>query len=350
MLSSDLPADLPGFMARFGTDDACRDYLFSRRWPEGFRCPRCHDARHYRLETRIVYECVGCRFQHALLAGTIFEQTKTPLHIWFLAIHLFLSSKGGVSALELKRQLGFKSDQTAWSWLHKLRAALSLRGTPLEGPVEVDETLLGGPLFKEPGPGKRGRPAGGGQESGAGGKTLVAGAVEVRVETVAAPDPEPLSGAARARAIAMAERLAANGDDLQRCLGRIRLAVIGAASADVLGRFIEAAVAPGTAITTDGWAAYRRPGRPRPHSRIIVSKVGPAHEHLPAIHLVFTLLKRLLIGTYHGGVGRHLPRYLDEFVFRFNRKCLSPIARVMAGIDRAIHTQPLTLQMIFART
>ena len=342
MLPSDLPTDLPSFIARFGTDDACRDYLFARRWPDGFRCRRCDGRRCYRLAKRIVCECSVCDFQHALLAGTIFEQTKTPLSSWFLACHLFLSSKGGVSALELKRQLGFKSDQTAWVWLHKLRAAMSVRGAPLEGPVEVDETLIGGPE-----PGKRGR--------GAAGKTLVAGAVEVRTAVVTAPDPVQLSGAARTRAIAMAERLEGAGQDVRRrCLGRVRLAVIGAASTTDLGRFIAAAITPAAAISTDGWAAYRKAVNPqadsgREHTRIIVSKAGPAHEHLPAVHLVFTLAKRLLTGTYHGGVGRHLPRYLDEFTFRFNRKSLSPVKRVMTVIDRALQTGPLTIPMIFMR-
>ena len=340
MAPTDFPASLPDFQARFGTDDACRDYLFARRWPDGFCCSECGVRRCYRLATRIVYECRGCGFQHYLLAGTIFEQTKKPLRFWFLAAHLFLASKGGVSALELKRQLGFKSDQTAWTWLHKLRAAMSVRGGPLEGTVEVDETVIGGPE-----PGKRGR--------GAGGKTLVAGAVEVRSMPVDAPDPARLSGEARTRAIAMADRLAANrlsgACEERRCLGRTRLAIIGAASSAELGRFLEGAVAADAAIKTDGWAAYRRPGATRDHTRIIVSKAGPAHEHLPAIHLVFNLAKRLLIGTYHGGVGRHLPRYLDEFVFRFNRKSVTPIGRVMAVIDRALQTSPLTIRMIFQR-
>ena len=342
MLPTDLPNDLPGFVARFGTDDACRDYLFARRWPDGFCCARCSGRRCYRLAKRLVYECSACSLQQALLAGTVFEQTKTPLHTWFLACHLFVSSKGGVSALELKRHLGFKSDQTAWTWLHKLRAAMSVRGTPLEGPVEVDETLVGGPE-----PGKRGR--------GAAGKTLVAAAVEVRTAAVVAPDPAPLSGAARTRAVAMAERLDGADDEVRRrCLGRIRLAVIGSASKADLGRFIAAAIAPGAAISTDGWAAYRKAVNPqtdsgRDHTRIIVSKGGPAHVYLPAVHLVFTLVKRLINGTYHGGIGRHLARYLDEFTFRFNRKSLPPIKRVMTVIDRALETKPLTIRMIFAR-
>lgn len=331
-----LPADLPSFLDRFATERACRDHLFTLRWPGGWRCPGCGGTRHYRLETRPTIECANCGAQQSLYAGTLFEQTKTPLRTWFLAIHLFLSSKGGVSSLELKRQLGFGSDQTAWVWLTKLRRALSVRGAPLEGPVEVDETMLGGPE-----PGKRGR--------GAAGKTLVAGAVEVRTAKVVAPDPEQLCGAARQIAVAMAERLSET-PQLRRCLARARLAGVANASAEALGVFIAKAVAPSAAVATDGWAAYRKASGKREHTRHVVGAGGRAHEHLPAIHLLFTLLKRLLTGTYHGGVGRHLAGYLDEFVFRFNRKSLSPFERTFAGITRAADTPPLTIEMIFQRT
>lgn len=337
MLPSDLPTDLPTFMRCFSNEDACRDHLFELKWPDGFRCRACGGARCYRLGTRLTYECSACGCQHALLAGTIFEQTKTPLTTWFLAIYWFVSSKGGVSALELKRHMGFKSDQTAWTWLHKLRRAMAVRGARLEGTVEVDETLLGGPE-----PGKRGR--------GAGGKTLVAGAVETRLVQRQAPDPGRLSGAARTRAEALAARLATGVDDLQRYLKRIRLGVIADASADALGHFIDAAVAPDATIATDGWAAYLKGRRGRPHQRIVVSKSeGKAHDHLPAVHLVFTLLKRKLAGTYHGGIGRHLPAYLDEYVFRFNRKSLTPVHNALTVVARAMTTPPFTNQMIFVR-
>src|SRR3982751_6682766 len=123
MLPDDLPEDVPSFVARFGTDGQCREYLFKARWPDGFRCSACgHDDAHA-LKTKIVYECVACRKQHSLLAGTIFEQAKTGLAKWFLAIHLVTSSKGGIAAAELKRQLGLGSHQTAWTWLHKRRGA-----------------------------------------------------------------------------------------------------------------------------------------------------------------------------------------------------------------------------------
>src|SRR4051812_16025425 len=124
MLSDDLPEDMPAFLARFGSDGQCREYLFEARWPDGFRCPACGHDDACALKTKIVYECAACRKQHSLLAGTIVEQAKTGLAKWLLAIHLVTSSKGGIAAAELKRQLGLGSHQTAWTWLHKLRKAM----------------------------------------------------------------------------------------------------------------------------------------------------------------------------------------------------------------------------------
>ena len=336
MVPSDLPTDLNAFLDRFGSEDQCRDHLFALKWPDGFRC-RCGAECCYRLKSRLAYDCAACGARQALLAGTIFEQTKSPLRYWFRAIYFFLASKGGLSALELKRHMGFKSDQTAWTWLHKLRRAMAVTGTPLEGPVEVDETFIGGPE-----PGKRGR--------GAGGKTLVAGAVEVRHVPLTAPDREALRGAALAKAQALAARLAADPMVRRRCLARARLGIVDAASAEALGDFIDAAVAADAAISTDGWKAYLKGSRGRPHNRIVVSSAdGAAHDHLPAVHLLFTLLKRVLGGTYHGGIGRHLSAYLDEFIYRFNRKSLPPARNALGVIVRAMTTKPFTNQMILAR-
>src|SRR4051812_11080558 len=213
MLPDDLPQDFLEFNARFGTEEQCREYLFRARWPDDFRCDGCGHDHAYTLRTRLVYECVACRKQHSLLAGTIFEQTKTGLARWFLAVYLVTSSKGGIAAAELQRQLGFGSYQTAWSWLHKIRKAMVRPDRePLAGRVEADETYVGGPR-----PGKRGR--------GAAGKTLVAGAVEA-------------------------------GETEGRRLGRLRLAVVPDASAASLEGFLGAAVATPTAVATDGWSGY----------------------------------------------------------------------------------------------
>ena len=130
MLPDDLPQDLPTFITRFGTDEACRDYLFRQRWPDGFRCRACGHGEAWALARRNIYECAACGRQHSLLKGTIFEQTKTGLAKWFLAIYLVTSSKGGIAATELQRQMGFGSYQTAWSWLHKIRKAMIRPGRP----------------------------------------------------------------------------------------------------------------------------------------------------------------------------------------------------------------------------
>jgi transposase-like protein len=124
MLPEDLPRDLPTFIARFGTDEQCRAYLLQQRWPDGFRCRACGHGEAWALARRHIYECAACGQQHSLLKGTIFEQTKSELSKWFLAIYLVTSSKGGISAMELQRQMGFGSYQTAWTWLHKIRKAM----------------------------------------------------------------------------------------------------------------------------------------------------------------------------------------------------------------------------------
>lgn len=188
MLPAGLPTDLPSFQARFGTDEQCRDYLFEARWPDGFRCTGCGHADAYRHKKRLIDECVACGKQHSLLAGTIFEQTKTGLARWFLAVYLVTSSKRGISAMELQRQMGFGSYGTAWAWLHKIRRAMVARDRePLGGRVEADETLVGGAK-----PGKPGR--------GAAGKTVVAGAIEERArqgQGTAARPAAPGGGARR---------------------------------------------------------------------------------------------------------------------------------------------------------
>ena len=121
-LLHDLPRDLPTFLERFGTDEDCRAYLVQARWPAGFGCTACGHDQAYSHKKRLIEECRACGKQHSILAGTIFEQTKTGLARWFLAIYLVTASKGGISAMELQRQMGFGSYGTAWAWLHKIGA------------------------------------------------------------------------------------------------------------------------------------------------------------------------------------------------------------------------------------
>ena len=303
MLPDDLPRDLPGFLERFGTDEQCREYLIRARWPEGFCCAACGHDRCHALRSRLVLECAACGKQHSYMAGTIFEQTKTGLARWFLAIWLVTASKGGISAMELKRQMGFGSYQTAWSWLHKIRRAMVAPDRrPLVGRVEADETYLGAAR-----PGRGGR--------GAAGKAKVAGAVE--------------SGRGSARG---------------RRLGRLRLAAVADASAASLEGFLGRNVAKPATIATDGWSGYAGlPAAGYQHEPVNLARSwGDAVLRLPAIHLVFGLAKRWLLGTHHGAVSqKHLQAYLDEFVFRFNRRTAKGIAHRFARlIEHAVLTAP----------
>jgi transposase-like protein len=308
-LLRDLPRDLPTFLRRFGSDAKCRAYLVGQRWPVGFRCAGCGHERAYSHKKRLIEECVACGKQHSILAGTIFEQTKSSLAKWFLAIYLVTSSKGGISAMELKRQMGFGSYQTAWSWLHKIRRAMVRpERQPLIDRVEADETLVGGPR-----PGRPGR--------GAKGKTVVVGAVEAR--------PAKAKG---------------------RRLGRLRLAVLPDASAESLLGFLAANLAKPAAVASDGWSGYAGLDiAGYAHQPINLSRSwGDAALRLPGIHLVFSLAKRWLLGTHHGAVSpKHLQAYLEEFVFRFNRRTARASSHGFARlVEHALQTPPVTYRSL----
>src|SRR6202166_2694355 len=140
----DYPRTLQQFEARFSTEEGCREYLFQLRWPEGFRCPRCGWGKAWTVRATL-FQCSSCDCQSSVTAGTVFQDTRKPLTIWFRAMWYVTSQKNGASALGLQRVLGLGSYRTAWSWLHKLRRAMVRPGRDrLTGWVEVDETYLGG--------------------------------------------------------------------------------------------------------------------------------------------------------------------------------------------------------------
>ena len=263
--------------AWFPDDESCMDYLDWLRWPAGRVCPGC-DRAATTIATGRVWRCGGCHKRVSRTAGTIFQDTRMPLSVWFAAAWYMTADPGGVSALTMQRLLGLGSYQTAWTMLHRYRRAMVRPGREvLTGRVEVDETFLGGERA-----GPRGR--------GALGKTLVIIGVELH-------DP--------------------------RGYGRARMSVIPDATAQTLGGFLAATVEPGSTVVTDGWAAYRKACLDRyVHEPRTVSGSGQdAHELLPAVHRVASLCKRWLLGTHQGGVNAdHLQAYLEEFCFRFNRR------------------------------
>src|SRR5436305_13174065 len=277
---SNIPRSLSEFEQRFADEDACAEYLAAARWPEGFACPACSGSKAWRLETkRPTNECAGSGKQTSVTAGTIMHHSKLPLTIWFWAAYLMATHSNGISALQLQRQLALGSYKSAWLLCAKLRRSMLAPGrTPLAGLVEVDETELVCRSKKDPPAGGRGRSHQG--------KILVVGAVEVQ-DGGAGP-------------------------------GRIRLQEIPDFSAASLHAFLAAHLAPGATAKTDGLPSYAGAASIH-HEPHVVGKMA-AHIVLPWVHRVFANLKVWALGVYHGLRRKHLQSYLDEFVFRFNRR------------------------------
>ena len=275
------PGSVGEFQAWFQTDADCLDYLEWLRWPEGFVCPSCGHEGGWRLgDGRFM--CCECGARSSVTAGTIFDRTRTPLSVWFTACWLFATGKDGISALSLKRVLEIGSYQTVWALLHRLRSVLVRPGRELlTGTIQVDETYIGG---AEPG-------LAGGRAKGK--KVLTGIAVELR---------KP------------------------RGLGRCRISPLADASAESLHGFVMDHVEPGSTIVTDGWPAYQGLAQlgylhDRRSQGVARARGEDPNTLLPAVHRVASLAKRWLLLTHQGSVDNaHLISYLDEFVFRFNRR------------------------------
>jgi transposase-like protein len=281
------PKTLREFQSKFATEEACQEYLAACRWPDGFICPRCGDRRAYEVVKLRRWQCVGCRHQVSLTAGTILQNTKTPLTTWFWAVYLMTTDKRGISALLLQRQLGLARYETAWMILHKLRRAMiSMTREPLRGEVEVDDTWVGGPQA-----GLRGS--------------------------------RQLKGRKAALVIVAVEKRG-------RATGRARMAVIPDFKGPTLISFLKQNVEAGSTVFTDGLksftglqeAGYKH--MPRSQPRRIELRKG-AKSVVPLADRAIGNLQQWLIGTYHGVSREQLQVYLDEFVFRHNRR-RSPMA------------------------
>jgi len=293
----DYPRTVAELEARFHSEQACREYLFQLRWPTGFRCPSCGAAKAWPVRS-VLWQCAGCGHQASVTAGTIFQDTRTPLTAWFRAMWWVTSQKNGVSALGLQRVLGLGSYQTAWAWLHKLRRAMVRPGRDrLTGTVEVDETYLGS---REAG--RRGRQRGK--------KALVV--------------------------------VAAQEDG--RGIGRIRMRRIADASAASLLAFVQNSIEPGSVVHTDAWLGYESLGwRDYRHWTTSVQNAEKSPSVLlPRVHRVISLLKRWLLGTHQGAVCfEHLDYYLDEFTFRFNRRSSRSRGKVFFRlVQQAVAVEP----------
>jgi hypothetical protein len=302
---TDFPRSLVEFQQRFPDETACVGYLVRERWPQGFCCPGCGTGKAWQLQTKSwTWECAACSRQTSVTAGTVMHHSKLPLTTWFWAAYLMATHSNGISALQLQRQLALGSYKTAWLLCAKLRRSMVAPGrAPLAGLVEVDETGIVCRSKNDP------LTRGGGRSHH--GKMLVVGAVEVQ-DGGAGP-------------------------------GRIRLQQVPDYAAQSLHAFVAANLAPGATAKTDGWSGY--PGAPGVrHDPHVVGKMA-AHIVLPWSHRIFSNLKIWALGVYHGLRRSHLQSYLDEFVFRFNRRRTRHKAfRSLLGI--AATRGPFTYKML----
>jgi len=231
-------------------------------------------------------ECWSCGFQMSVTAGTPLHGTRKPLRLWFRAIFEMVTHKGGVSAKDLQRILGFSSYETAWTWLHKLRrVTVGNRRQRLIGEVQLDDAYIGGPA------GSTGRPRPGGN------KALVFVAVERD--------------------------------------GRARIEHAPDLTATSMGSFVERNLSQETHITTDGYITYGKTTLAgRPHQKVPQNKLpAGALDPLQRAHYIISLVKRMWLGTYHGAIRqKHLQGYLDEFEFRYNRRKTVGVGRLAARL------------------
>jgi hypothetical protein len=272
--------------ASFPDEGACCAYLVGHRWPEGVICPRCGMPVTHPVSTMpFKWQCYACapgsgyRFSH--LTGTIFENTNKPLRDWFRVIHMMLTSKKGVSALQVHRTLGYGSYETSLYMCHRIRAGLvDKEFKKLLGIVEVDETFIGGKAYN-----KHGRRGGGGRGGMGSGKTPVVGAVSRK--------------------------------------GNVVARVIETVSADVLTTFVREAVSHKVSLLcTDEWTGYRRLKAEYPHGviRHTAGEYVHGNIHTNTIESFWSIFKRGIVGTFHKVSRKYMPLYVAEFQVRYNNR------------------------------
>lgn len=299
----DFPRTYQEFRDWFPDDAACVAYVERLRWPDGFVCPRCETPKGWRIRTG-AFMCAGCGLKTSATAGTIFHRSHTPLSTWFAAMWFITSQKTGISALALQRQFGFGSYETAWAWMQKLRRAMVRPDrSKLSGVVELDETFVGG------------------RSTGRMGASTGKVPVMIAVERVG-----------------------------NRKLGRVRFGIDYAPGSKEQIAFAQREIEPGTHIQTDGARVLRRlADLGYEHSYATGYNSPDISAELPGVHLVASLLKRWITGTLHHHVTvEHLPYYLDEYAFRFNRRdSKSPGMLFYRLLQQAVITEPTTLSDLY---
>ncbi len=285
------------FEARFATDEDCRAYWIKARWGGEPACARCDSKRVWTIRCGTTFECADCGHQTSLTSGTLLEKTRKPLKMWFRAVFEISTRRTGISAKDLQRIMGFGSYGTAWTWLHKLRAAMVRSDSEALGPsVQIDEALVGG--------------------KGGPNKELVLVAAESN--------------------------------------GRIRLAHTDNNDAATLKHFADGQIATDAKVVSDGHAGYNEKSLgKRPHERNVQTKAQRREsDAVQGCHWTISLLKRWLLGTHAGAVSdKHLQAYLDEFAFRHNRRKTKGVGRIAARvIEQLVVRDPLPMKTLVKTT
>jgi len=279
---------LADFDRTFPDEQSCWTYLLLRRWPDGPHCPRCNNDHVYESTARPWHwQCKKCGknnrspYRFSLKTGTVFEETKMPLRAWYKVLHLMLTSKKGISALQLHRLLGTGSYRSAWYICMRLRAGMKDDDfKKLMGVVEVDETFIGG-KEKNKHRSKRIGP----NTKGTTGKTPVIGAISRK--------------------------------------GNIVCQMIEATDMKTLDSFVRRTVSDKVElVATDEHPSYGMLKRGYRHESVAHSlgEYVRGEIHTQSIDSFWALLKRGIIGTYHHVSKKYLPLYLNEFQFRFNNR------------------------------
>ena len=292
---------LPEFLQSFGTEAGCAEAVRRARWPDGFVCPRCNSGGHCVVlsGSRRLYQCHACHRQTSLTSGSLFDSTKLPLTVWFLAIYLISQAKTGLAALDLKRLVGV-SYPTAWLMHHKIMTAMTCRESQhrLSGTVQVDDAYLGG----ERAGGKPGRGS------------------ENKVPFVAAVS---LNGA---------------GSPLY-----VKVTPVPAFTSDAISMWARANLAPGADVLSDGLACFAAVTEAGcTHRAEVVGQRKP--RDLPQFKWVNTVLgnlKTLVSGAYKAfGYRKYAERYLGAFAYRFNRRfdLADLVVRLVVDVSRGVAT------------
>jgi hypothetical protein len=305
-----LPKSLLEFQRMFPDEKACRGYLWHVRWPNGFVCPHCGGVSAREEAKRpLLWGCRSCGKQTSLTSGTVMHGTKLPLRYWFWGAYLVASHSNGISALQLHKQLKLGSYKTTWLMLNKLRRAMvNPDRQKLSNIVEVDEAYIPFRSKDDPDVDRRGR--------------------------------SPVGKMTLAIAVEVIEFVAKNGEPRTRPV-RIRIEPIPDTTRRTLHGFIRRNIEPGSGLVTDGSKAYL--GLKEYFLKQVVGM--PDELTLYWTHKVIALLKKLGLGTYHGFRRRYIRRYLDEFVWRFNRRHYRPATfHLILGL--ATKTPPASLSKI----